>query len=252
MKQYFITDQGKVREHNEDAGGIFRNRENQVLCVVADGMGGHKAGDVASQMVVHHFQKEWPQTTSFTTKEETEEWLTNSINEINKKVYDHSKTNTECAGMGTTVVAAIFSSNFVSIAHIGDSRCYLYHDHILRQVTEDHSLVNELVRSGQISKEDAAFHPRKNVLMRALGTDESAFPDVRSEEWKEKDRLLICSDGLSNKVTDEEFGAYLEKSDPLEQIGRQLVNLANDRGGEDNITITLSVYESVREGDPSC
>ncbi|WP_112180800.1 MULTISPECIES: Stp1/IreP family PP2C-type Ser/Thr phosphatase [Paraliobacillus] len=252
MKQYFITDQGKVREHNEDAGGIFRNAENQVLSVVADGMGGHKAGDVASQMVIHHFQQEWPKTTSLTTKEETEEWLTNSIKDINQKVYDHAQENKECAGMGTTVVAAIFSCDFVSIAHIGDSRCYLYHDQTLRQVTEDHSLVNELVRSGQISKEDAEFHPRKNVLMRALGTDKNAEPDVRSEEWKEKDRILICSDGLSNKVSDKEFNEYLQKDDSLDQIGKQLVNLANDRGGEDNITITLSEYETVREGDPSC
>lgn len=252
MKQYFITDQGKVREHNEDAGGIFYNTENQVLNVVADGMGGHRAGDVASQMVTSYFKDMWQQTSLLKTKEEVEDWLTKSVNDINQKVYQYAQENSECAGMGTTIVAVIFSYDFVSIAHIGDSRCYLYHDQTLRQVTEDHSLVNELVRSGQISKEDAEYHPRKNVLMKALGTDGNATPDVCTEEWLKGDRLLVCSDGLSNKVSDEEFSAYLEKSESLDQIGKQLVDLANERGGEDNITITLSEYELVREGDSSC
>jgi len=251
MNQYYLTDQGKVREHNEDAGGIFRNKDNQQLSVVADGMGGHKAGDVASQMVIDYLSEKWQDTTSLVTKEETEEWLSHSIQEVNQQIYRYAQENVDCAGMGTTIVAVVFAADFISIAHIGDSRCYVYHNQTLRQVTEDHSLVNELVRTGQLSKEDAEYHPRKNVLLKALGTDENIVPDVTTEEWHVSDRLLICSDGLSNKMTDQELEVYLENNVTVEEIAQQLVALANERGGEDNITIVLSEHDESGEGDLS-
>ncbi|GGM21016.1 serine/threonine phosphatase stp [Paraliobacillus quinghaiensis] len=251
MNQYYLTDQGKVREHNEDIGGVFYNKDNQQLSVVADGMGGHKAGDVASQMVIDYLSEKWKESTFLMTKEETEKWLSHSIQEVNQQVYRYAQENVDYAGMGTTVVAVLFAADFISVAHIGDSRCYLYHNQALRQVTEDHSLVNELVRTGQLSKEDAEYHPRKNVLLKALGTDEEIIPDVNTEEWYLSDRLLICSDGLSNKVTDKELEDFLEKDITLEEISQQLVDLANERGGEDNITVVLSEHDESVEGDLS-
>ena len=141
MKQFFITDRGKVRKQNEDAVGLFENRANQTLAVVADGMGGHKAGDVASEIARSYFSDQWQATDKLTSAEEAEEWLDDRIRLANQKVYRYAKENPDCQGMGTTVIAAIFLEDEISIAHIGDSRCYLLTDE-LKQVTEDHSLVN--------------------------------------------------------------------------------------------------------------
>ncbi|MCZ0703380.1 protein phosphatase [Natronobacillus azotifigens] len=249
MNQYFLTDQGKVRQHNEDAGGVFRNLDQQELSVVADGMGGHRAGDVASKMVKDYLSQKWEKTKQILSRDDAQTWLKEVVIEANEKVFQYAENNPECSGMGTTVIAVMFASDFVAIAHIGDSRCYRFHNHELLQITDDHSLVNELVRTGQISREDAAFHPRKNVLIKALGTDLSVEPDILIAEWEEKDRLLICSDGLTNKISDKELALYLEKEDCLDIIGQELVSLANERGGEDNITLVLSEYDQKKAGE---
>lgn len=249
MNQYFLTDQGKVRQHNEDAGGVFRNLDQQELSVVADGMGGHRAGDVASKMVKDYLSQKWEKTKQILSRDDAQTWLKEVVIEANEKVFQYAENNPECSGMGTTVIAVMFASDFVAIAHIGDSRCYRFHNHELLQITDDHSLVNELVRTGQISREDAAFHPRKNVLIKALGTDLSVEPDILIAEWEEKDRLLICSDGLTNKISDKELALYLEKEDCLDNIGQELVSLANERGGEDNITLVLSEYDQKKAGE---
>lgn len=249
MNQYFLTDQGKVRQHNEDAGGVFRNLDQQELSVVADGMGGHRAGDVASKMVKDYLSQKWEKTKQILSRDDAQIWLKEVVIEANEKVFQYAENNPECSGMGTTVIAVMFASDFVAIAHIGDSRCYRFHNHELLQITDDHSLVNELVRTGQISREDAAFHPRKNVLIKALGTDLSVEPDILIAEWEEKDRLLICSDGLTNKISDKELALYLEKEDCLDNIGQELVSLANERGGEDNITLVLSEYDQKKAGE---
>lgn len=252
MKQYFLTDQGKVRDHNEDAGGIFKNSDQQELSVVADGMGGHQAGDVASKMVKDYLSIKWKLSKEILTSDSAELWLKETIQEANEKIYQYAEGNPACSGMGTTVVVVLFAADFISIAHIGDSRCYRFHDHKLQQITDDHSLVNELVRSGQISREDAAFHPRKNVLIKALGTDQIVEPDILTTKWEPEDRLLVCSDGLTNKVSDDELQSFLNKEVCLDEIGKQLVDLANERGGEDNITLILSEYDQKKAGDQVC
>lgn len=252
MKQYFLTDQGKVRQHNEDAGGIFINRDQQELSVVADGMGGHQAGDIASQMVKEFFRDKWQKTRLVSTKVDAEKWLKETVVAANENLFQHAAENPECAGMGTTVIATLYARDFISIAHIGDSRCYRYDGKELKQMTSDHSFVNELVRTGQLSKEDAEFHPRKNVLIKALGTDLVVEPDILTTNWKTEDRLLICSDGLTNKVNDEELKFYLNKETDLNEIGSQLVELANKRGGEDNITLVLSENDQKKAGDSQC
>ncbi len=251
MKQFFLTDRGQVRKQNEDAVGLFKNQADQTLAVVADGMGGHKAGDVASEIARSFFADEWKDTEELTSSEEAEEWLDDRIRLANQQVYRYAKENPDCQGMGTTVIAAIFLEDNISIAHIGDSRCYLLSDE-LNQITEDHSLVNELVRTGEITKKEATVHPRKNVLMKALGTDESIAPDVFTIQWQASNRFLICSDGLSDKLSNTEIGHFLADDLSIEVIAKNLVDRANELGGEDNITVVLVEYIKGEAGDSSC
>ncbi|WP_407268007.1 Stp1/IreP family PP2C-type Ser/Thr phosphatase [Radiobacillus sp. PE A8.2] len=245
MNTYFMTDTGQVRSHNEDAGGVFINAHKQVLVVIADGMGGHKAGDVASKMAITSLSEKWQKSEELLLPEDTEVWLKDSISEINQNLFNYAQEHEDCMGMGTTIVAAICTSEYITIAHIGDSRCYLQNNQGFQQITEDHSLVNELVRSGQISKDDAEHHPRKNVLLKALGTEQHVEADVRSIGWEKDDLLLLCSDGLSNKINDEELSEKVKSPSNLEDVANQFISLANERGGEDNISIALVHYDGL-------
>ncbi|MBN8199536.1 MULTISPECIES: Stp1/IreP family PP2C-type Ser/Thr phosphatase [Bacillaceae] len=247
MKAVFMTDQGKVRQHNEDNGGIYVNSKGQRLAIVADGMGGHRAGDVASEMTLTSLKGFWDETDDFQTAEEAEGWLLKHIAEVNTILYEHSKENEQCEGMGTTVVAAICTDRFATIANIGDSRCYILNESGFQQLTEDHSLVNELVRSGQITKEDAEHHPRKNVLLRALGTEAAVEMDIKTIIFEEGDLLLLCSDGLSNKVPVAEMSEILKSGRTLEEKAAVLIDQANDNGGEDNITLVIAEYDESNE-----
>ena len=248
MNAFFMTDKGKVRLHNEDNGGVFTNREGQHLAIVADGMGGHRAGDVASEMTMSLLKEEWEKTDRIETAEQAVEWLKVKINDVNKLVFEHAQKNIECEGMGTTLVAAICTKLFATVANIGDSRGYILNESGLQQLTEDHSLVNELVRTGQISKEDAEHHPRKNVLLRALGTEETVAMDTKTIMFEEGDLLFLCSDGLSNKVTQAELQKILTHSESLNEKASELITLANLNGGEDNITLAIVEYSDGSEG----
>lgn len=255
MNSLFMTDRGQIRTHNEDAGGTFLNGNGQLLAVIADGMGGHNAGDIASDLTIKSLSKKWKDAEEITLESPSdyEQWLHNVIIDINRIIYRKSQMKKELSGMGTTVVASICTDSFITLAHIGDSRCYLSNKDGFSQVTEDHSLVNELVRIGEITAEDADSHPRKNVLLKALGTEAYVKPDVRTINWEEGDRLLICSDGLSNKVTEKELKEFLESKRDLQATGEELINLANQRGGEDNISLILIHYESLSEaGESTC
>lgn len=249
MNGYFLTDKGQVRSHNEDAGGLYFNKNHQILAVVADGMGGHRAGDVASNIATSSLHNKWLDTDKITSPEMAEQWLDEQIRSINEEIYQHAVHNEECHGMGTTVVAVICTEEFATVAHIGDSRCYLANEFGFKQVTEDHSLVNELVRTGQITEEDAEHHPRKNVLLKALGTEPNTAMDIHTITWEEDDKLLLCSDGLSNKMSDEELYEFVKEPMPLEEAAARLVEIANERGGEDNISLVIVHHdESTKEG----
>lgn len=249
---FFLTNQGKVRAHNEDSGGVFHSLVQQDLAIVADGMGGHKAGDVASELVVEYLMKKWQSLNEELDSKAAEKWMEQAMKEANEHVFTYAQTNQDCLGMGTTAVVVIYGKDFITIGNIGDSRCYHLSDGELYQITEDHSLVNELVRSGQITKEDAAFHPRKNVLTKALGTEEIIHPDVITKKWKIGDKLLLCSDGLSNKFEDQEFVPILLDHISLSERAEAMVETANARGGEDNITLIISEYRPNEAGDSSC
>ncbi|MGM8364185.1 Stp1/IreP family PP2C-type Ser/Thr phosphatase [Virgibacillus sp. W0181] len=253
MQGQFLTDRGRVRKHNEDAGGIFYNRTKQIIATIADGMGGHQAGDVASKMAISMIQEQWGKVEEITSAGLAEEWLQNMVKEINHAIFDCAAQKKEYEGMGTTIVIAICTDEFITIAHIGDSRCYLFNEHGFNQITEDHSLVNELIRAGQLSKDDAEVHPRKNVLMKALGTEEIVDADIQTISWEEENKVLLCSDGLSNKIDDEELCQFILSGENMEQVGKSMIDMANERGGEDNISLAIIVRQPAQEaGEPSC
>ncbi len=247
VKSVFFTDKGKVRQHNEDSVGVFVNSHGDYLAVVADGMGGHRAGDVASEMTIDILKEQWNTAGKMETAEQAEQWLKRHITDVNEQVFSYSKEHQECEGMGTTIVGAICTDLFITIANIGDSRGYILNESGLQQLTEDHSLVNELVRSGQISKEDAEHHPRKNVLLRALGTESDVSMDVKTIVFEEQDTLFLCSDGLSNKISDKELLDIVSSELPLDERGQKLIDLANEYGGEDNITLVIVEYTAETE-----
>ncbi len=253
MYGQFLTDRGQLRTINEDAGGIFYNEAGQLLAIVADGMGGHLAGEVASQLAVSIIKKQWELIEKINTPVEAEEWLQNTMTEMNTTIYQYSLEKEEYEGMGTTVVISICTTDFVSIAHIGDSRCYLLNETKFEQLTNDHSLVNELIRTGQITKLDAEQHPRKNVLLKAVGTEESVHADIQTINWEAENVLLLCSDGLTNKLTDEELEQYLRNVQEVDTLAKEFIHLANDRGGEDNISLALIKKDtSIQVGDSPC
>lgn len=248
MRTIFKSDRGKVRQHNEDNGGIFINSEGVHLAIVADGMGGHRAGDVASMMTIEMLKESWQQSSQIETANDADEWLRIHISKVNEALFQHAENNSECQGMGTTIVAAICTEKFATIANIGDSRCYLFNESGFKQVTEDHSLVNELVRTGQITKEAAENHPRKNVLLRALGTETKVEMDVLTVIFEEDNMILLCSDGLSNKLSEQEMLEIIQNDQPFEDKANSFIDLANDYGGEDNITLVLIQYNDESAG----
>lgn len=248
MKTVFLSDRGKVRLHNEDCAGVFRNLDGDILAIVADGMGGHRAGDVASSMTIQLFYDYWKQTYNMDTPKKMESWLRSHVDIINERLYKYAESHAECQGMGTTIVAALCTKQFVTIGHIGDSRCYILSEDEFSLVTEDHSLVNELVRHGEITKEDAESHPKKNVLLRALGTEQTVNLDVKTLVLEQGDHMLLCSDGLSNKVSHEQLKHILQADGEIEKKGEQLIQLANDGGGEDNITLVIIHYTDSSDG----
>ncbi|UOQ47921.1 Stp1/IreP family PP2C-type Ser/Thr phosphatase [Gracilibacillus caseinilyticus] len=235
MKYVYQSDKGKIRQLNEDAVTVIPRKE-ALLAVVADGMGGHQAGDIASKLTIEQLEKLW--TNADVHELDFKKWLASSIKEVNNLVYQKAQSDSSYQGMGTTVVAAVCTEKDLIIGHIGDSRAYLISKAEWKQVTEDHSLVGELVRSGQLSKEDAQLHPKRNVILKALGTEPDLEPDIFHSDWEGFDRLLICSDGLTNKVSDQELHDVICDTS-LDNLGQTLVDLANERGGEDNITLAI-------------
>lgn len=247
MDIYFQTDVGKRRNTNQDYAGVFKNRENITLAVLADGMGGHRAGDVASRQAVKELGAEWEQT-ELVDSEKTAQWLIQKIQGENEAIFKRGQEEEALSGMGTTIVAlALFSEQF-TLANVGDSRAYLLRNRELIQLTEDHSLVNELVKSGQITKEMAVNHPRKNVLTRSVGMPTEVEVDVAIHYCKTGDHLLICSDGLTNMLTDEEISQIIETTATLEEAVNTLIDQANQKGGIDNITAILIRVGGIANG----
>jgi len=242
-----MTDTGKVREHNEDT---IATDGDIGLLVLADGMGGYNAGEVASGIAVSVIKEGLlPELVSGRdlSKVDVHSGLTHAalllqqqIAAANKGIYEAAQTRPECAGMGTTVVAAVFHGTRVSIAHIGDSRCYRLRGGRFEQLTRDHSLLQEQIDSGHITPDQARFSLNKNLVTRALGIEAIVPADISEFRVEPDDIYLLCSDGLTDMVdTEVVHGVVDEQRDTLEAAATQLIDLANQNGGRDNISVVL-------------
>ncbi len=242
-----VTDTGKVRDHNEDA--IGSNMETGLL-VLADGMGGYNAGEVASGIAVKTLLDLIPQACANEARHETEVEsglmrqtivLRDAIARANKIIHQAAQSHANCQGMGTTIVACLFFDNRVSIAHVGDSRLYRVRNNRLEQMTMDHSLLQELVQRGFYSQEEAQRSTNKNYVTRALGVESGVQVEVAEASVEPGDLYLLCSDGLPDMVDDEDIHLTISTfSANLDTAGKQLVQLSNDQGGKDNISIILT------------
>jgi serine/threonine protein phosphatase PrpC len=242
-----LTDIGRVRLVNEDRAVVQENVNGFALAIVADGMGGHQAGDIASQMATDIIHQQLQSISPDASIDERKVCLKVAAELANEKIFEFASQRENYHGMGTTVVAAVADEQTVVICHIGDSRVYQINANGIEQLTEDHSLVNVLVKSGQITREEAGHHPRRNVLTRALGTEAAIEVDIQDRTWSSGDILLLCSDGLSSLVSREQLLALVNSPDPLEEKVRMLVNEALEAGGDDNITVILVSNEAGAE-----
>jgi serine/threonine protein phosphatase PrpC len=228
------TDPGRKRRRNEDAYVVA-----PPLFAVADGMGGAQAGEVAARLATAAF-REYHEADELGG----EERVAAIIQEANRRIYERARADTEVSGMGTTITAALLEGGQIVIGHVGDSRAYRVRDGRLEQLTNDHSLVADLVRSGRISPEEADTHPQRSVITRALGTDPGVDVDSLAVDAQPGDLYLLCSDGLTTMLADEEILEILLGAKSLEHAGKDLVKAANRRGGEDNVTVVLFAVEA--------
>lgn len=236
MKSYYLTDTGKVRSHNEDSVTIVKNGADEYLLMVADGMGGHRAGEVASSLAVTHFGKRFSTMSSIGSKLDAVNWLNDNVREINEAILEYAKTHTDSSGLGTTLVLALLTQDYLIFGNIGDSSGFVIKNEKLHKVTKDHTLVNLLVEAGNLTQEEAMNHPKKNVLMKALGASESVDMDIFDVE-REVDGILLCSDGLTNMLSKEQIEKVLSEDMKIEDKVSMLIKKCNARGGNDNISV---------------
>ena len=241
MNACYMTDSGRVRSHNEDSVTILKNASEEYLLVVADGMGGHRKGEVASSIVVSHLGKRFNETPSIGSKLDAVNWLNDNINVINKAILDYGEQNEDSKGLGTTIVVALLTKNYLIFGNIGDSSGYVVKNNKLHKVTKDHTLVNLLVDAGNLTEEEAKTHPKKNVLMKALGASEKVELDIFDVDM-ESDAIMLCSDGLTNMLTEEQIEKVLidEELEAEEKV-EKLIMKCNSRGGNDNISIAYLI-----------
>ena len=235
MEYFYLTDPGKVRERNEDSVLIIKNDYDEYLLVVADGMGGHTGGEIASNIVVNKIGKRFEEMGRIGSKEDTINWIKEIVGEANASIYKFTSENPESAGMGTTLVLALYTKDFLLFGNIGDSSGYVLKKGKLHKITIDHTLVNLLVSSGELTLEEAKNHPRKNVLMRALGADTKVEMDIFDVE-DDIEGIFLCSDGLTNMLQDEIIEKVLDEKKSIEEKMQKLIVKSNNRGGTDNIT----------------
>ncbi|MCD8383223.1 MAG: Stp1/IreP family PP2C-type Ser/Thr phosphatase [Clostridiales bacterium] len=243
------TDVGCVRAHNEDA--CFTCVEDDMsLGIVCDGMGGANAGEVASQLAIDSFAQTLLQALSAPaggSECPPEEQLRYALERANQSVYCYGWEHPECRGMGTTIVATLVLESTAYILNVGDSRAYALRGCGIRQITQDHSLVGELLRAGRITPEQARNHPRKNIITRALGTERHIAGDLFVHRLQSGERLLLCSDGLTNELTDSEIYELVQQDGPIEEGCQRLLNAALLRGAHDNVTAVLMDLQNSAE-----
>lgn len=236
MDYFYLTDPGKVRDHNEDSVIITENYEKEILMAVADGMGGHRAGEVASSIAISHIASRFKEMSSIGNKEDAINWIKDTVSEANMKIYKYTEENPDSEGMGTTLVIAILTPEFLLFGNIGDSSGFVVKKDKMHKITTDHTLVNLLVKSGELTEDEAEHHPRKNVLMKALGATNTVEMDIFDVE-RDVDAILLCSDGLTNMLDKEQIERVLDEDLTPEEKVQKLIHKSNNRGGNDNISI---------------
>ena len=236
MKSFYLTDAGKVRAHNEDSVIITKNQSGDYLMAVADGMGGHSAGEIASSIVVSHLSKCFNESFCNMEKSKAVEWIREMANDANELIFSYAESHPESKGMGTTLVLAVITKDYVLIGNIGDSSGYVVKDGKMHKVTYDHTLVNLLIKAGELSPDEAKDHPKKNVLMKALGANNPIDIDIFDCDM-DISSVLLCSDGLTSMLEDEQIEKVLLSEVEIEDKVIKLIRKSNNRGGTDNISI---------------
>ncbi|MGO1469281.1 MAG: Stp1/IreP family PP2C-type Ser/Thr phosphatase [Tissierella sp.] len=234
-----LTDIGLVREKNQDS--IFASDESELpLFIIADGMGGHKGGEIASNDAVKIIKEIFIENKEIlANKKSIVETINNSIKIANKKIYKKSFELLEYNGMGTTVSLCYIYKSHIYIGHVGDSRIYKIRNDSIKQVTEDHSLVNELIKKGEITLNEAVKHPKRNIITRAVGTSYDIDIDIKIIKYKEGDKLLLCTDGLSNMLSTKNILEISKLNSALIEKGNTLIDTAKKNGGRDNISLVM-------------
>ena len=244
MKSFYLTDTGRVRSHNEDSVTIVKNASGEHLMIVADGMGGHRAGEIASSMVVTQIGKRFSNLSTIGSKMDAVKWLKENVDEVNDSILKYGEEHTESMGLGTTVVMALLTKDFLIFVNIGDSSGYVLKNKVLHKITKEHTLVNFLVETGELTPEEAINHPKKNVLMKALGASEKQELDIFDVD-PNVDAILLVRDGLTNMLTMDQVEKVLN-DDELKYEDKliKLIKKCNARGGTDNISIAYLVKDS--------
>ena len=244
MKFAAGTDRGLKREINEDPYRIIpESSQNPSAFIIADGMGGHNCGEVASRMTVDYISDYIEHSSSqlFSCQDIGEE-IKKLVGDANITVFEASLSKPETNGMGTTLTMAVITDSKVTVAHVGDSRLYLARSANLRQITEDHSYIEELIKNGSLTREEAESHPRKNVITRAIGSSRDIEVDLMDLEAENGDVFLLCTDGLTNMICENEIYNIIKDNEP-EKACEQLIDAAKGKGGEDNITVIVIKFE---------
>lgn len=231
-----LTDPGLVRDHNEDSVTIVRNNSGEILLAVADGMGGHLCGEVASSIAITHVADRFQKLSSIGNKDDACDWIQAIISEVNALIYKYTEEHPESMGMGTTFVCAILTNDFLLYGNIGDSSGFAIRKDKIQKITNDHTLVSLLVKSGKLTEEEAKEHPKKNVLLKALGATTTVEMDIFDVET-DIDSILLCSDGMTNMLDKEQILNVIKEDIPASEIVKKLITKCNNRGGLDNISV---------------
>lgn len=242
MKYGYLTDPGKIRERNEDSVIVVENMAGEILMCVADGMGGHKDGEVASSIAITHISKRFKSISSVGNQDDAINWIQSTVSEANVEIFKYVSSHPESVGMGTTIVLAVLTPSFLLFGNIGDSSGYVMKNKKLHKITVDHTLVNLLVKSGELTETEAKEHPRKNVLMKALGANTNVEMDIFNVELN-IEGIMLCSDGLTNMLDDTQIAKVLNGEGTIEEKLQKLVFKSNNRGGSDNISIAYLIKE---------
>lgn len=236
---------GNYRELNEDRIGVYKNKTDQTLLIVADGMGGHEKGEVAAQFVIDKIKESW-EGSNFFNEQELEPYLRDLVIKTNRDLYLYSSEETTSKNMGTTLAMAVITDQSIYVLNIGDSRVYALRKRGIEQVTKDHTFVNLLVESGEITLEEATVHPQRNIVTKALGTTRLVQPDVFKLRNKQYDYLLLASDGLTDKMNEETLHTIIYSKKDVDSVTDKLIDKAVSLESKDNISVILAQLKDGR------